>query len=726
VTFDAQTAAAGPWSAGRQPVSLEQPGGLVTIVEGSSFILSGRSGDVHPVGAVGLFVLDARVLSRWERLIDGRPLEPLSVSVTEPYSATFVAHPSAQHAVGADSSLLVVRQRWVGSGMREDLQLRNYSSRPAAVTVELLVASDLADVFDVKAGAAVADDERLQRSDALHTSRTRGGVVRAVTVTERAADFAPGAVGERGLTWDLVLPAGGEWRTCLEVSVAVDGRDIPLQYSCGDQPGASRPTKRLASWRRRAPTITTDDRRLVEAIGRSVDDIGSLVIEDPAHPESPVVAAGAPWFMALFGRDSLLTAYMSMIVDPALAVGVAQTLARLQGVTVDPTTEEQPGLILHEVRFNPAAASAEVGHVYYGTADASPLFVVLVGELSRWGVERSVVDALLPHVDRALDWIERYGDRDGDGYVEYERMSPAGLVNQGWKDSWDGINDAAGVLAAPPVALAEVQGYVYAAYRTRAELARQRGDSTTAEHYETKAAGLATAFDRDFWVGDRGWVAVALDKDKRQVDALTSNMGHCLWSGIVHPDRAPALAAHLSSPQMSSGWGLRTLAPGMSRYNPLSYHNGSVWPHDTAIAAAGLMRYGFVDESCRLVDALLDAAAANGGRLPELYAGLDRSELPVPVAYPTSCSPQAWASAAPLLLLRTMLGLEPRLDIGKLFVAPVAGDLAPREVDIVFGGSRLTIRVEGDGGVAVSGLPADVAVETVPRQEGRDPASPRR
>jgi glycogen debranching enzyme len=265
---------------------------------------------------------------------------------------------------------------------------------------------------------------------------------------------------------------------------------------------------------------------------------------------------------------------------------------------------------------------------------------------------------------------------------------------------------------------------VYAAYRARAELARVRSDALTAERYESKAAALSAAFDRDFWSHDRGWLAVALDSDKRQVDSLASNMAHCLWSGIIRPARAPAVAAHLMSPQMFSGWGLRTLATTMPRYNPLSYHNGSVWPHDSAIAAAGLMRYGFVEESCRLIDAVLDAAAANSGRLPELYAGLDRGELPVPVGYPTSCSPQAWASAAPLLMLRTLLQMEPRLDIGTFATSPVSGDLTPDDVELSFGGSRIHIRAERNGAVVVNGLPADVAVVTAPHPESRGRGGP--
>jgi len=703
-------------------VTLEQPGGLVTIVEGSSFMLSERSGDIRPGGPAGLFILDVRAISSWQLRIDGRPLEALSVSVTDPYAATFVSRLTRLGGL-VDSTLLAIRRRWVGSGMRENLELRNYSSEPVTIAVELNVASDLADVFDVKAGQPAPGIGHRQHGDALHTSAVHDGVRRRVNVTERG-ERTTGVVGARGMSWETTLPAKGSWQTCLEVSVTVGDLDVPLQYRCGEPPAHSRPSQRLADWRRHAPRLTAVDSRLAFAIGRAVDDIGSLIIDDPGHPESPVVAAGAPWFMALFGRDSLLTSYMSLVVDPSLAVGVAQTLARLQGVRENATTEEQPGRILHEVRFGSTGATAmDGGHIYYGTADATPLFVVLVGELSRWGVRRSVVDALLPHVDRALQWIERFGDRDGDGYVEYERLNPDGLANQGWKDSWDGISALDGTLAVSPVALAEVQGYVYAAYLARAELATERGDEPTARRWQQKAAVLRTNFNRDFWIADRGWYAVALDGAKNPVDALASNMGHCLWSGIVDEAHAPSVAAHLTSEEMLSGWGLRTLATSMTRYNPLSYHNGSVWPHDSAIVAAGLMRYGFVDAATGIIDALLDAATANGGRLPELYAGLDRADLPVPVAYPTSCSPQAWSSAAPLLMLRTLLRLEPDMSTGRFVVSPAVTENLVGEVEIVFAGAHVRIQRADNGELDVSGLPAGVAVATEPPPTGAARAS---
>jgi glycogen debranching enzyme len=386
----------------------------------------------------------------------------------------------------------------------------------------------------------------------------------------------------------------------------------------------------------------------------------------------------------------------------------------VQGVAVNPATEEQPGRIRHEARLEGASNLAlHGGATYYGSADATPLFVMLVGELHRWGADPATIATLIPHVDAALDWITTFGDRDGDGYVEYRRATPDGLANQGWKDSWDGIRFADGRMPDAPIALCEVQGYVYGAYRTRAELARADHDLAAADRWTERADQLRSAFNRDFWLADRGWYALGLDADKRPIDALASNMGHCLWTGIVDPEHADAVGEHLATGGLFSGWGVRTLAPGMAAYNPVSYHNGSVWPHDTAICAAGLMRYGLVEHAHRLIESLLDAATHHAGRLPELFAGFDRSELGVPAAYPTSCSPQAWAAAAPLLALRALLRLDPAVPEGRLWISPtLPASMRRLHVDgITVGGQRLSVhvdanRVEIEGSTHLEVVPA--------------------
>jgi glycogen debranching enzyme len=323
---------------------------------------------------------------------------------------------------------------------------------------------------------------------------------------------------------------------------------------------------------------------------------------------------------------------------------------------------------------------------------------MLLGELRRWGPHDDLVDRLLPHADRALDWIERFGDRDGDGYVEYEQATPDGLANQGWKDSWDAIRFADGRLARAPIALCEVQAYTYAAYVARAHLASEAGDRDTFDRFRHKAAELKRRFNEDFWLEDQQTFALGLDADKRQIDAVASNAGHCLWAGIADPVRAAAVVERLLAPDMFSGWGVRTLASSMAAYNPVSYHNGSVWPHDNALCAAGMARYGHLDAAHRIIEAQLDVSAITNGQLPELFAGFDRATIPVPAAYPASCSPQAWAAAAPLLWLRTLLGLDPAYPQSETWLQP---SLPPsfgrlRVEGLRVGEATLTVAVEGD------------------------------
>src|SRR6202035_2659074 len=377
------------------------------------------------------------------------------------------------------------------------------------------------------------------------------------------------------------------WRTCMQMSPVIDGDHIEPRYRCGQPVERATPGERLRKWRREVPRLATAHEDVQMVVARSAEDLGALRIFDPDFPERTVVAAGAPWFMTLFGRDSLITSWMALIVDPDLALGVLQTLARFQGNDIDPRSDEQPGRILHEMRFGEAPSlSLGGGSIYYGTADATPLFVMLLGELRRWGLAREVVDELMPNAERALLWIEHYGDADGDGYVEYHRATDRGLANQGWKDSWDGIRYADGRIAQAPIALCEVQAYVYSAYLARAHFAFEVGDTATYDRFRAKATQLKAAFNRDFWLEDRGWFAVGLDGNKRPIDSLTSNIGHCLWTGIVDQDKARVVADKLMSPALFTGWGVRTMASSMGGYNPLNYHCGSVWPHDTAIVAA--------------------------------------------------------------------------------------------------------------------------------------------
>lgn len=656
-----------PWTASSS-VSLGRDGSAVTLVDESTFCISDPCGDVLPEYPHGLFFRDTRFVSGLRLQLNGRPPELLEATSTEPFSATFVLrdHPAAGLA---DSPLMVLRRRYVGQGMREDITLRNFGETPTHCRLELVVGGDFADLFEVKAGRIRKHGELSRRCDGhrLVLSHRRGAFRRSTVVT-----FAPPVeLGDDVAVFDVVVPRRGEWSTCVEFAILLDELEIRPRYCCGEPIERSMPSLRLEQWRRQLPVFTVEDPDLARLLRRSTEDLAALRIFDPEHPDRAVVAAGAPWFMTLFGRDSLITSWAAMLVDPDLALGTLQTLARFQGTTVDASTEEEPGRILHEVRFGKTAQlSLGGGQIYYGTADATPLFVMLLGELGRWGTRRAEVDALLPAADRALAWIDEFGDRDGDGYVEYQRATERGLENQGWKDSWDAVRFAGGDLARAPIAICEVQAYVYAALKARAEFATERDDHTRAWDLNKRAAGLKEAFNRDFWLEEHGWYAMGLDRDKRPIDALTSNIGHCLWAGIIDEERAPVVAEQLLSKAMFSGWGIRTLATSMAGYNPVSYHNGSVWPHDNAICVAGLMRYGLVEEAQHVMKGLVAAAAFTQHRLPELFSGIADDDVATPVGYPTSCSPQAWAAATPLLLLRSMLRFEPDAGNARLHLAP--------------------------------------------------------
>ena len=726
------TAMSDPWNYAGPVTQLGSGTGAVTLVDESTFAISGGAGDITPGAAQGLFFRDTRILSRFEVLLNGVMAEPLAAVNDDPYSATFVSR-NLPAPGRADSTLMVFRTRHVGQGMREELVLRNFSDEATVCTVDVLADADFADLFAVKEGRVASDahhgtvstdvvDGGARATDgdgtpSLTYTYRRGPVARGVEIRASDAErVAPGLV-----TFEVVVPARGEWSTCIEVGPVIDGDVFAPKYRCGEPVERATPSERMAQWRRQVPQVETDHPVLKQVVARSAEDLGALRIFDPDFPERVVVAAGAPWFMTVFGRDSLLTAWMALLVDPDLARGVLQTLARFQGTEVDPRHEEEPGRILHEMRFGDAASlSLGGGSIYYGTADATPLFVMLLGEMRRWGVARELVDELLPNAARAIEWIEHFGDADGDGYVEYHRATDRGLANQGWKDSWDGIRYGDGRVAEAPIALAEVQAYTYGAYLASAHFAFEAGDTATYDRFRSKAAHLKANFNRDFWLEEKGWFAVGLDADKKPIDSLTSNIGHCLWTGIVDEDKAHQVAQALVGPSMFTGWGLRTLSSDNGGYNPISYHSGSVWPHDTAIVAAGLARYGYDGAAQKLIFGLLDAAQAQGGRLPELFSGLDRGELTVPVGYPTSCSPQAWSAASPLLCLRTLLRLDPWIPYGKTWLSPnLPEGIGYLKVEgIPLAGSRVTIEV-GDqvpGGVSISGLPPEIEVIREPRR----------
>ena len=675
----------------RRPLGLgpvHRPAETVTVVEGSSFSTSRPNGDMHPHHADGLFVRDTRVVSRWELRVDGQEVEPLGVVAPEPYECRFVGRAPARPGQ-VEPTLVVERHRMVGHGMREDLAVTNFGTETAGLDLSLHVEADFADLFEVK-------ERRPVRALAITSDAAAGELTfrlaadgaaegRLVRVASPDARVAPGV-----LLFQVLVPAKGTWRATVEVTTSGDGAPPGPPFPVGQPLEAAAPAKRMRSWRHATASVSVGNPVLDAALRTSRRDLGALRIVDPEHPGDDVVAAGAPWFMALFGRDSLLTSHMMMPYAPDLSMGTLRTLARRQGRRYNPMTEEQPGRILHEVRLGVDESLAlGGGRIYFGSVDATPLFVVLAGEALRWGVGTAVLRELKPAVDAAVAWILGDGDLDGDGFVEYRRSSDRGLLNQGWKDSTDSMSHRSGAEARAPIALAEVQGYCYAALLAAADLGEALGGGRDPEELRARAAALKERFHDAFWTPDLECYAMGLDADKRRLDVVSSNIGHCLWSGIVDDDHAEAVVARLMADDMFTGFGLRTLSAESARYNPISYHNGSVWPHDSVIAAAGMHRYGRRAEALRLVRGLLDALEAFDGRLPELFGGFGRSEQPVPVPYPTSCSPQAWAAATPFEMLRILLGLSPDQESGAVRAQPVPDFVGAAAVTGIRRGGRL-------------------------------------
>ncbi len=681
----------GPWSQGSESAPLGDAASRVMLLAGQVFCLSDATGALHPELPHGLFVGDTRVLSHHDLYVDGRPLEPLGVAQETGSAATLVGRTGT---IGDAHRLLVVRRRTLAPWLAEEIELRSHEPLRRH-TVRLGFGADFADLFSVKQGDA--------HSAGRHSIDVEGpavsfgwqlGSVGRTTVVRLEVTAGDIMTDEGGFTWTVDVPAAGAVTARWRVDVALGGdwlgRSLgPLGTGAPDgglsPDGYTRAEE--TEWIERAPVLDTDHPALARAYRRAISDLASLRLFDPGGIRRPVLAAGAPWFMTLFGRDSLWTSLMTLPADPTLALGVLDALAELQGQDIDPRTEEEPGRIMHETRFEGANTLAlEGGTTYYGSVDATPLFVVLLGELARWGLPETELRRLLPHADRALAWVEDFGDRDGDGFVEYLRANPRGLSNQGWKDSWDAIRHRDGSIAAAPIALCEVQGYLYAAYRARAGIAGALGEPERAARWHRKADVLRRAFNDEFWIDEHGWFAMGLDRSKRPIGALASNVGHCLWSGIVDDDKAAAVVERLSGPAMWSGWGLRTMAAHEVAFDPTSYHCGSVWPHDSAIAVAGMARYGHTDPALTILEGLLAAADHSDGRLPELFLGLDRRDVGIPVSYPTSCSPQAWSAASPLLLLRVLLGLEPDVPAGSVRVTPA---LSPGMDRLVLRGVRL-------------------------------------
>jgi glycogen debranching enzyme len=629
------------------------------VLDGSTFFVSEPSGDVDALPdsprVRGLFHSDVRHLSRWSLLVDDQPIMKLSSRNADYYSARVVGT-SARHG----AAVTIRRERIVADGVHEDIWVQNDSDSPVDLVLRLCFSADFADLLEVKHRRVERKATTAEVSDRRATLRyDRDGYRR-----ETVIDFdEPGALEPDAMCWQLRLAPRAQWQTCVDVRIVAESGPVAMRIGHGGM-GKLHPNmvKSLAEWIDEAPALRTDVEALRHIYRESLVNLAALRFHPPqqAGGAGTLPAAGLPWFMALFGRDSLLTAYQALPFQPALAESTLRVLARLRATEYDDFRDAQPGKIPHELRCGELISRGEMPQSpYYGSHDATPLFLILLDEYERWTADTDLVRDLEPAARDALAWMEGPGDPDHDGYLEYRTRSVEGLRSHCWKDSWNSILFADGRLADPPIATCEIQGYGYDARRRTARLAREVwGDGALAARLDRDAARLRDQFHRDFWLADRGHYALALDADKRPVDALTSNTGHLLWSGILDDGQARRVVDRLMRDDMWNGWGIRTMSTRDSGYSPIEYHNGTVWPHDTALIAEGMRRYGYRAEAGALVSALLDAAVHFDHLLPEAFGGYPRAQTSTPVEYPTACRPQAWAAAAPLLGLRTLLGLD--------------------------------------------------------------------
>jgi glycogen debranching enzyme len=698
-------------------------GSVQVLKHGNLYLLTDPFGDIHPDSrGLGLYHSDTRLLSCCALRVGGIRPVLLQGSMGANFQGSIqLTNPSADRNPDAKvhpdvdvagRTIGISRDRLIGNdGLDERVRIVNHAERDLAFSVELELGCDAADIFEVRGyprpergtllPIALTSTRVTFRYDGLDGMRRSTHIAFSDAANDHGpidvrSDDAVAQGGSVWYRWDVNLPPGERrdlhwtiWSTTARVGVGRVSDDERAQASeralvmteaaaAGHtDPAVLFPepprisvddgTTAYHAWSRGTTAIQTDHELFNRTLARSLADL-RLLINDGPGPGQRYVAAGVPWFTTLFGRDALISSLQALAFRPQIAMETLAVLAAYQATETDDWRDAEPGKILHELRIGEMAGAGELPHTpYYGSVDSTPLWLIVFGATFDWTGDRSFLDRYWPNALAALDWIDKYGDKDGDGLVEYERRSSRGLLNQGWKDSGDAIRDREGRGPTMPVALAEVQGYVFDAKRRMAGLATVRGEADLAKRLLGEAEVLRRRFEDRFWVEDQRYYAMALDGEKRHLDAIASNAGHCLWSGIASPARARDVADRLMGPAMFSGWGIRTYAQGQPGYNPIGYHTGSVWPHDTSLIAAGLKRYGFNEESNRLVGRVFEAAQQfDEYRLPELFCGFDRDESGQAVPYPVACSPQAWAAGASFLFVETMLGLRAHASANEL------------------------------------------------------------
>ena len=692
---------------GASPVLVEETSRLLATKENDMFLYADNDGNLRggPHG-MGLYFKDTRFLSVYVLTIAGRLPVLLSSSAERAYmSYVDLTNPDLwedSRITVPQQTLNVRRTRVVSARLLERIRFKNYNEHAIRVPVDLTFGADFADIFEVRG-------LRRKRHGLFFKPKVEGHRVvfgyRGEDEVFRETQIDLGAVPDRveidgGMVrvgFDLDLPAH-QTRLFTILVEPVIGEERPPAITFDAAVHELR--RSYEEWERECTSIYTDNELFNTLLHRGQRDLRALVTQVAG---GRFISAGIPWYVAPFGRDALITSHQILMLNPRPARDSLRILAAYQGRQVDHWRDEEPGKILHEIRQGELANAFYVPHSpYYGAADSTPLFLMLVGTYFKWTNDRAFIEEMLPHVDLALEWIDRYGDMDGDGFVEYQRRSPRGLDNQGWKDSYNAVVHTDGTLAKPPIALAEVQAYVYCAKQRIADVFDAFGRADRATVLREQAATLKRRFHEAFWMEDERFYAMALDGDKRQVRTVTSNPAHGLYCELLEDDGALEVGARLLQPDMFSGWGVRTMSKTAVAYNPMSYHNGSVWPHDNAFIAAGLKRYGMHRQTNRIGTAIFDAAIhADYMRLPELFCGFTRRTPNRPVGYPVACSPQAWAAGSPFLLLQAMLGLSARahdnvLTINNPVLPPWLNSVELRNMRVGDSTLSLAFRREGD------------------------------
>lgn len=651
----------------------------IAIHQGHTVLLTEPDGQIISGSQKGLYFKDTRLISNWSMFADGKPWDLLSSGALRSFSMqVHLANRSLDSANGriAAHTVSLTLTRHVGGGVHEDIDMTNYGLCAVTFNLEIAVRSDFADIFDVKSGHVLRRGNIVtawnERDQCLKTSYEnepfRRGMRLRVHDSPTPAGYANGRI-----TFAVSLPPGAHWHVCLRYDIDDDGRRIRAPQRCGAGDEHSAEGKRLAQWNRAIPSLECSNETFNLLFRQATDDVAALRLPEYSHGKRLLVPAGGlPWFIALFGRDSLVASLQTSLVFSGFARGALTALGERQATERDDFRDAEPGKIMHELRLGELARLGRIPHTpYYGTADATPLYLIVLHTAWCCTGERALLTRHLPNAERCLKWIDRYGDRDGDGFQEYETRSTHGLQNQSWKDAGDAVMRPDGALVEGPKALCELQGYVYDAWLRMAAIYDTLGEKRRASRLRAKAAELFARFNEAFWDERAGFYALCLDGDKQRVMSIASNPGHCLWSGIVPPERASRVVRRLMEPDMDSGWGIRTLSSKHPAFNPHSYQNGSVWPHDNGLIAEGFKRYGFVDEVGRIAKGVCDAGGCFAlNQLPELYAGLQRTPASFPVQHIGANVPQAWAAGSIFSLVYATLGLQPDAPRRRLYVDP--------------------------------------------------------